>query len=251
MPDAVLALLEEAGRRALESWRSGPVRVSDKSDAGAAPDLVSEADLAVNDLVTEGLTRLHPGVTVVSEETEVAFTPPPADAFVLDPIDGTHNFLAGSPLWTIVLARTRGEDVEEAWIHHPPSGETTHAVRGGAATHAGKKIRVSDRDVRHSLVSISLTRELLPLLLNADRWAGIRALGSSAYCLGAAARGEFALHAGGGWPWDVAAGFLIVERAGGIVRDLRGGRRSPFDPRTKSLSGSPRAVAQALTLFEG
>ncbi len=249
--DPVRALLEEAGRRALASWRSGVVAVIDKSDGGASPDLVSDADLAANDFITEGLAQLHPGVAMISEETDGGFMPPPPDAFILDPIDGTHNFIAGSDLWTIVLARTRGEEVEEAWIHHPPSGETSHAVRGGPATHAGRPIHVSERDPRRSLVSVSLSTDLLPLLMATDRWAGIRALGSSAWCLAAAARGEFAIHAGGGWPWDVAAGFLIVEQAGGIVRDLEGNRRSPFDHRSKSLSGSPRAVEQALRLFEG
>ncbi len=247
MIDPVHALLQDAGRLAMGSWRMSGVGVSDKGGRGDRPDLVSDADLAVNSLMTERLTRLFPGVSIVSEEAEGQQSAP-SDAFVLDPIDGTHNYLAGNPLWTIVLARTRGHEVEEAWIYHPPTRELSHAARRTPTTHAGRRIEVTNTTVRRGLISVSLSRDLLPLLMAADRFAGVRALGSSAYCLAATARGEFLLHAGGGYPWDVAAGFLLVEKAGGVVRTLSGGRRSPYE-NVKSLAGAPHAVEEALSLF--
>lgn len=247
MTDPIRDLLEEAGRVAMDSWRTGDVGVMDKGGRGERPNLVTDADLAVNALITDRLASLFPRVSIVSEEAEGYDSAPP-DAFVLDPIDGTHNFLAGSPLWTIVLARTRGHEVEEAWVYHPPTRELSHASRLTPTTHAGRPVVVSGTASRRGLISISLSRELLPLLMAADRFAGIRALGSSAYCLAAAARGEFLLHAGGGHPWDVAAGFLLIERAGGLVRTLSGGRRSPYE-NVKSLAGAPHAVEQSLSLF--
>jgi fructose-1,6-bisphosphatase/inositol monophosphatase family enzyme len=250
-PDPITALLERAGRVALASWRTADLDVQDKASVGAAPDLVSAVDLAVDRIVTDGLRDLHPGVPIISEEVERPRGDPPADAFVIDPIDGTHNFVSGGTLWTIALARTRGHEVEEAWIHHPPTGQTSHAVRGGVTTHAGRRVRVSGVTPRRGLVSVSLTRELMPLLLHSARFAGIRALGSHAFCLAAAARGEFILHAGGGKPWDVAAGFLLVERAGGRVCDLHGNPRSPFDSGRKGLAGAPGAVELALELIRG
>lgn len=247
-------LLDQAGRIALASWRVADVQVRDKSGGVASPDLVSAADLAVNEFVTDGLARLHSGVTLVSEEAEpmgddLMGDEPPEDAFILDPIDGTHNYLAGSALWTIALARTRGHEVEEAWIHHPPTGQTSHARRGGATTHAGVSVRVSRARPRRGLISVSITRDLMPLLIHSKEFAGVRALGSHAFCLAATARGEFLLHAGGGKPWDIAAGFLLIESAGGRVCDLEGNPCSPFDVRAKSLAGSPDAVQVALDLM--
>lgn len=244
---SVQALIEEAGRLALSHWR-GAVEVANKAAPGEAVDLVSAADLAVDAHLREGLARLEPDVGIVSEEGEESAPWGVGDAFVIDPIDGTHNFLAGTGWWTIVVARTRGHQVEEAWIHHPPSGETTHGVRGATPTLAGRPLRVPDGDPRTGLVSLSLSRELVPLLLASDRFGGLRALGSHAMCLSLTAQGRFLLHAGGGKPWDVAAGFLLVEQAGGRVCTLDGSRRSPFEP-GPGLAGSPRGVEAALELF--
>jgi len=247
--DPVQDLLLQAGRLAMEYWRTADLVVSDKSHGESASDFVSAADLAVNDLILDGLARLHPGVPVISEEIESTPGEPPPDAFVIDPIDGTHNFLAGSPLWTIALARTRGHDVEDAWIHHPPSGETSRANRRSRTTHAGSPVSVSSVLPRRGLVSVSLTHEVMPLIVGSTSFAGIRAYGSHAYCLAATARGEFVLHAGGGKAWDVAAGFLLVERAGGRVCDLRGAPCSPFDTTRKTLAGAPHVVDTALELL--
>ena len=249
MTDPIIKLLEEAGRLAMASWRVPGVQVTDKSGGRHAPDLVSDADLEVNEFVTAGLSRLHGDVTLVSEEAEPMGSEPPADAFILDPIDGTHNYLGGSALWTIALARTRGHEVEEAWVHHPPTGETSHAKRGSPTTHDGVRVRVSLAPARRGLVSISLTRDLMPLLIHSGQFAGVRALGSHAFCLAATARGEFLLHAGGGKPWDIAAGFLLIENAGGRVCDLEGNPRSPFDLNAQGLAGSPSAVQTALELM--
>ncbi|MCO4772340.1 MAG: inositol monophosphatase [Deltaproteobacteria bacterium] len=240
-------LLVEAGHLAMASWRTLGLDVSDKAGRGSAPDLVSEVDLAVNTVISDGLRALHPGLTIVSEEAEVVHGAPD-DAFVLDPIDGTHNYLAGSSLWTIALARTRGTEVEEAWIYHPPTGELSHASRTETTTHAGQPVQVSAKPPNRGLVSVSLTQELLPLLMHADHFAGIRALGSSAICLAAAARGEFLIHAGGGKPWDVAAGFLLAEQAGGQVVDLAGNARNPFEAK-KSITGAPQGIEAALAFF--
>lgn len=244
---SVQELIEEAGRIALSHWR-GEVEVANKAAPGEAVDLVSAADLAVDAYLREGLARLAPGVGIVSEEGEGSAPWGEGDAFVIDPIDGTHNFLAGTEWWTIVLARTRGHEVEEAWIHHPPSGETTHGVRGRTPTHAGQPLEVSGGAPREGLVSLSLSQELVPLLLGSDRFAGLRALGSHAMCLSLTAQGRFLLYAGGGKPWDVAAGFLLVEQAGGRVCNLDGSRRSPFDP-GPGLAGAPQGVEAALELF--
>jgi myo-inositol-1(or 4)-monophosphatase len=226
----------------LESWNKAPERGS--------IDLVTEADLAVDRLITEELDRLHPGMPVLSEEgTWRPPAPEPTeDMFVLDPIDGTHNFAQGTHWWTIALARTRGSVVEEGWLYQPTRGTLWHAQRGRGTTRDGEPVQVSSSAPSHGLVSVSLSRHMLPLLMQAGRFGGVRALGSHALCLALVADGSFVLHAGGGHPWDVAAGHHFIEEAGGRVCTLAGGPRSPW-VRAQTLAGAPALVDLALEIF--
>lgn len=247
---AIVALVRAAGDCALSYWRAGPLDSRSKAPADRPVDLVTEADLAVDRLIAEGLDRLHPGVPVMSEEGEWR---PPAegptgDIFIVDPIDGTHNFAQGTHWWTIALARTRGAVVEEGWLYQPTRGTFWHARRGEGTTRDRERVSVSSSDSRNGLVSVSLSREVLPLLMQAHRFAGIRALGSNALCLALVADGSFVLHAGGGHPWDVAAGHLFVEEAGGRVCTLTGEARSPWQ-KIQSLAGPPATVDLALEIF--
>jgi fructose-1,6-bisphosphatase/inositol monophosphatase family enzyme len=101
-----------------------------------------------------------------------------------------------------------------------------------------------------SLLSVALSRELLPLLLASNRFVGTRAMGCACLGLAWAAEGRFALHAARNYPWDVAAGYLLVERAGGRVVDLRGEPVSIWD-RVHTLAGAPAAVDLALEILSG
>ena len=245
----ITRMLRGAGERALGYWRTGPLQWSDKSTSGGGIDLVTEADLAVDRLIAAELDRMHPGVPILSEEA--SWRPdgePSGDVFVLDPIDGTHNFAQGTHWWTIALARARDAVVEEGWLYQPSRGTLWHARRGEGATRDGEGITVSSVAPRHGLVSVSLSRQMLPLLLQASRFAGLRALGSHALCLALVADGSFGLHAGGGHPWDVAAGHLFIEEAGGRVCTLDGGPRSPWR-RKQTLAGAPACVDAALEIF--
>jgi myo-inositol-1(or 4)-monophosphatase len=245
----IVDLLKRAGDRSLAYWRTGPLVFQDKGTKGRGVDLVTEADLAVDRLIVEGLDRLHPGIPVLSEEGD--WRPPEGpkdDMFVLDPIDGTHNFAQGTHWWTISLARTRGALVEEGWLYQPTRGTLWHARRGQGTTRDGERVSVSTTEPRLGLVSVSLSQEMLPLLLQATRFAGIRALGSHAICLGMVADGSFLMHAGRGYPWDVAAGHLFVQESGGRVCTLAGDERSLWE-RVQTLSGAPASVEMALEIF--
>lgn len=248
----IVRLLRGAGERALGYWRTGPLDWRDKAPEAGAIDLVTEADLAVDRLITAELDRLHPGIPVLSEEG--TWRPPsegPAgDLFVLDPIDGTHNFAQGTHWWTIALARANNGVVEEGWLYQPSRQTLWHATRGGGITRNGEAVTVTPAPVRHGLVSVSLSHQMLPLLLQANRFAGIRALGSHAMCLAMVADGSFMLHAGSGYPWDVAGGHLFVREAGGTVCTLDGRERSPW-VREQTLSGSPACVEVAMEIFAG
>lgn len=246
----IVDLLRTAGDRSLEYWRTGPLVCQDKGTSGKGVDLVTEADLAVDRLITEGLDRLHPGIRVMSEEGTWRPSSDGAkdDMFVVDPIDGTHNFAQGTHWWTISLARTRGGVAEEGWLYQPTRRTLWHARRGQGTTRDGERVVVTTTPPRHGLVSVSLSQEMLPLLLQANRFAGIRALGSHAICLAMVADGSFVMHAGRGYPWDVAAGHLFVAESGGRVCTLDGSERSLWE-RVQTLSGAPASVDLALEIF--
>ena len=248
---AIERILRGAGERALGYWRTGSLEWSDKATDGAV-DLVTEADLAVDRLLAAELDALHPGVPILSEEGtwRPSEDGPSGDAFVLDPIDGTSNFAAGTHWWTIALARAQAGEIVEGWLYQPSRGTLWHARKGQGATRDGEPIRVATTPPRLGLVSVSLSRQMLPLLLQSSRFAGIRALGSHALTLAMVADGSLVLHAGGGHPWDVAGGHLFVEEAGGRVCTLDGGPRSPWR-RVQTLAGSPASVDVALAIFDG
>ena len=139
--DGIGALLEDAADSAWAHFGRHDLAVQDKATwKGEGVDLVTEADLAVHEQVREGLAGLEPGVAVVSEEDQLHEGRGPDECFILDPIDGTHNFANGLPWWVVALARTRGGEVEEAWILDRAAGVRYYARRGQGATADGEPI---------------------------------------------------------------------------------------------------------------
>jgi myo-inositol-1(or 4)-monophosphatase len=250
MSEPVEALLRAAMVDAMGVFVRGVSQWRDKRPVGEAGgvDLVTEADLLVDRLVTDGLGALYPGVPVISEEGEQTPEAQAGDCFVLDPIDGTHNFAAGMPWWGISLARVHGDELLEAWILEAPSATLWHATRGGTATREGQTIRVTDRPSKHCVASVGLSQEVVPILLRSDAYSGVRVLGSHALSLAWSSAGRFGLHAGRGHPWDVAAGYLILERAGGRICRFDGDPR-PLWSRDHALTGAPQAVDTALEIL--
>jgi myo-inositol-1(or 4)-monophosphatase len=245
----IAALLRRAAHEVVLLSGGDSLAFRDKqTDPDGSVDLVTEGDLLVDRLITEGIADLFPGVPVVSEERPL---PPEAghgDVFVLDPVDGTHNFAAGVPWWTISLARVRGSRVEEGWILQLPAGRLYHASRTTPATCEGELLQVSSKRPELSLLSMGLSEGVTPLLLGIERFAGARLMGCHSLALCWSAEGRFGAHASRGWPWDVAAGYLIVERAGGVVRNFDG---SPPDlwVRDYAVVGAPQVVDAALEII--
>ncbi len=239
------ALVRRAGALAMAEYGRGVEQRIDKAagDPSRGVDLVTEADLAVHTLIEEHLARLEPGVPLVSEEGRTERVD--GDCFVLDPIDGTHNFAAGLPAFSISLARVRGERPEEAWLLELPLGRLFRASRTGPATCEGAPIAVTGLEARYTLLSVGLHQAVLPLVAASQRFAGTRVLGTHATSLAWVAQGRLGAHAGRGWPWDLAAGHLLVERAGGRMCRFDGTPRSIWT-REHSLAGAPQCVDAAL-----
>lgn len=245
----VAALLRRAAHEVARLSGQEALTFADKQTIpGAAVDLVTEGDLLVDRMVTEGLGRLFPGVPVVSEERPLPPEAGTGDVFVLDPVDGTHNYAAGVPWWSVALARVRGAHVEEGWILQMPAGRLYHASWGGPATCEGQLLRVTAKPPELVLLSMGLSEGVVPLLRGVDRFAGARLMGCHSLGLCWSAEGRFGAHASRGWPWDVAAGHVLVEQAGGVVSTFDGGPRNPWEYEY-ALVGAPQVVDAALEII--
>jgi myo-inositol-1(or 4)-monophosphatase len=217
---AAAFLRREEGRLAPESW----------SEKGRA-DFVTEVDRESERLIAETLKAAFPSGAIVGEE----LTPGPLPSglvWVVDPLDGTTNFLHRFPYYAVSIGALVDREPVAAVVQHVVPGIRYHAVKGGGAWQGDVPLNVSTvRDPRHALVGTGFPfkyREQYPQYqaqFAAVLWsaAGVRRPGSAALDLCDVAAGRF----DGFWeltlsPWDVAAGTLIVREAGGIVTGLDG-----------------------------
>jgi len=197
-------------------------------------DFVSEADRASERAIAAAIRGEYPGHAILAEEEECAALDTPGPLWIVDPLDGTTNFLHGFPFYAVSVACAVGGVVQAGVVLDPSRDELFAAARGRGATLDGRPIAVSlQPGLRRALVGTGFPfRRLdrLDLYLAAFRavvieTAGVRRAGSAAIDLASVACGRL----DGFWeeglgPWDVAAGALLIEEAGGVVTDFRGGR---------------------------
>ncbi|PKP68771.1 MAG: 3'(2'),5'-bisphosphate nucleotidase CysQ [Alphaproteobacteria bacterium HGW-Alphaproteobacteria-4] len=228
MPEADLALLlrtaHAAGEIAHRYWRRAPEAW--EKPGGEGP--VSVADLAVNAMLRETLLAARPDYGWLSEESpdDPAARGACTRVFLLDPIDGTRAFLAGSPDYAHSLAVVERGEVIAAVVHLPEIGltysatATGPALLNGAAITPATTLRAADAVV---LAPSSVQRS--------EHWRGGAAPGfrvafraSLAWRLCLVAEGKFdaALSLRPAWEWDIAAGALIAARAGALLSDRHG-----------------------------
>jgi myo-inositol-1(or 4)-monophosphatase len=207
-------------------------------------DLVTEWDLKSQSFVTEKIRRYFPDHDILSEEEAAGKRTSPS-CWVLDPIDGTTNFVHGFPFYAVSLALLREEELVIGIVHNPELGETYWAIRGQGSFLNGERLQVSGVDrVARSLLATgfpyNIRRTHGPVIRRFERMItrsqGVRRPGSAALDLRYVARGVY----DGFWeqylkPWDTAAGILIVQEAGGVVTDFSG---KPFPLFKKEIAAS-------------
>ncbi len=203
-------------------------------------DLVTEADRASEALVIERLQALYPAHDIVAEEGG-GHESGAEYRWYVDPLDGTTNFAHSFPVYNVTLALERRGEMIMGVIYDPTRDEMFAAERGAGATLNGKPIRVSDAArLTDSLVATGFPSRKRHANVNIHFYYqaamvthGVRRAGAAAIDLAYVACGrldafwEFKLN-----PWDVAAGILIVEEAGGRCSDMVGG---PADVRGPNL----------------
>ncbi|MGI9079112.1 MAG: inositol monophosphatase family protein [Gemmatimonadaceae bacterium] len=206
-------------------------------ESKGAADFVSEVDRSAEDYILSVLTREFPGATFIGEEFSPDAVPGSGLTFVIDPLDGTTNFLHGFPHYAVSIGASQDGELLAGAILNVQTRELFAATAGGGATLNGETIRASrETDPQRSLIGTGFPfkqLEHLPLFLRqfervTRSTAGIRRAGSAALDLADTACGRFdAFWELGLAPWDVAAGILLIREAGGVVTDLEGAATSP------------------------
>jgi len=229
----VLELAERLAREAGELQRERYETSLEIRTKSAEIDLVTEVDEACERLIVGALATERPDDAIVAEEGGGSDRPDASWRWIIDPLDGTTNYAHGYPRFCVSIGIEREGIRSVAVVYDPLLDELYCATRGQGATLNGRPIRVSQEDaLGRSLIATgfaydvhaSHTDNLDNLGAVVKRARGIRRDGSAALNLCYVAAGRF----DGYWElklhtWDIAAGLLLVEEAGGRISDLRGG----------------------------
>jgi myo-inositol-1(or 4)-monophosphatase len=240
--EVAVAAAEAAG----EVLRDGFGRQHQIEYKGEA-DLVTEADEEAEQKIAEVLREAFPDHGMLTEEG--GETQGQGDArWIVDPLDGTTNYTHGVPFFCTSVALESNGEVVVGVVHDPMANETYAAERGGGATLNSKVIAVSETDEpARALLGTSFADRPEELEAGLDlfgRFAGlargVRRLGSGALDLCYVAAGRLdGCYEQGFSAWDVAAGVLIIEEAGGKVTDHRGGGLDAEDSEGLVASNGP------------
>ena len=216
---------QDAGRILAERF-GRLIRIDHKGDI----DLVTEADLAAEHLIVERIRSYYPRHAILAEESGSSATLYEGQEgqwrWIIDPLDGTTNYAHGYPCFCVSIALEHAGQLVIGVIHNPLRDETFAAERGSGATLNGRRMRVSETsDLNQALISTGFpydvrvrsdfARHFTNFIMHAQ---AVRRDGSAALDLAYVACGRF----DGFWeeglrPWDVAAGAVLIEEAGGRV----------------------------------
>jgi len=225
------------------------VRVSQKQ----ANDFVTEVDQAAEQVIIETLLAAYPGHAIWAEESGRVHGAQDSDfVWIIDPLDGTTNFIHGFPVYCVSIALAVKGKVEQAVVYDPTRNDLFTATKGRGAYLNDRRIRVSKRtQLKECLISTGFPfrpgdnfNQYLALMGDVmQRTAGLRRPGAAALDLAYVAAGfTDAFFETGLQPWDCAAGSLLVQEAGGLVGNFTG--EADFLEQKECLAGNPKIYAQ-------
>jgi myo-inositol-1(or 4)-monophosphatase len=231
--NVMVAAARKAGRPLIRDF--GELENLQISMKGPA-DFVSNADERTERILIEELSRVRPGYPILAEESGARDGPDKSHRFIIDPIDGTTNFLHGVPVFAISIALERDGQLVSAVVYNPVTDELFVAEKGHGAYLNDKRLRVATRkNLNETLIATGIPfmgkgdqafhdLSLAEVRAVIARTTGIRRCGSAALDLAAVAAGRFDAYWERGLnPWDIAAGILLVREAGGVVTEVDGG----------------------------
>ncbi len=228
---ANLNVMIKAARRAGRSLAKDFREVENlQVSAKGAGDFVSRADIAAEAIIREELTAARPTYGWCGEESDAVAGQDPTRRWIVDPLDGTTNFLHGLPHWAISIALEHKGEIVAGVIYDPAKDELFHAEKGQGAWMNETRLRVSGRSrMIESIFATGLPfggRADLPETLKdlarlLPQCAGVRRWGAAALDLAYVAAGRYE----GFWErglheWDIAAGLVILREAGGLAEPI-------------------------------
>lgn len=228
--NVMVTVAMKAGRALLRDFgETEALQVSRKGPA----DFVSNADRKAEEIVYKELERARPGYSFLMEESGTRKGTDAQHRWIVDPLDGTTNFLHAIPHFAVSIALERQGRLHAAVVYNPITDELYSAERGAGAFLNDRRIRVSGRTAfNEALIGTGapflghgdverFVKEVVPVI---SRSSGIRRNGAASLDLAYVAAGRL----DGFWErdlsaWDIAAGILLVREAGGFVTDIDGG----------------------------
>jgi myo-inositol-1(or 4)-monophosphatase len=257
--NVVVGAVQKAGKRLLRDF--GEVEQLQVSAKGPG-DFVSAADIRAEETLRTELTRARPGFAFLMEESGSHGADDWEWRWVVDPLDGTSNFLHGIPHWCVSVGIEKRVDADRTEIvagviYNPASDELFWAEKGVGAFLNDKRLRVSGRrEMNHALFATGIPFAGVPRKAEFSQIlgrimpqvAGVRRFGSAALDLAWTAAGRY----DGYWElgikkWDMAAGLIMVREAGGFATDPEGGDPYPEGnvvAGNQALHGKLREVVQ-------
>lgn len=230
------------------------VRVAQKQ----VNDFVTEVDQASERIIIETLLGAYPQHGILAEESGSEYGNKNSDhIWIIDPLDGTTNFIHGFPVYCVSIALSYKGKIEHAVVYDPSRNDLFTATRGRGAFLNERRIRVSKRtQLKDCLVSTGFPfrpgdnlRHYLRMFADVtERVAGLRRPGSAALDLAYVAAGfTDGFFETGLSSWDIAAGSLLVTEAGGLVGNFTG--EADFLEQRELLAGNPRAYGQLVGIL--
>ena len=221
-------------------------------------DFVTEVDQAAEQAIIETLLTAYPGHGILAEESGRAHGAKDSDyVWIIDPLDGTTNFIHGLPVYAVSIALAFRGQVQQAVVYDPSRNDLFYASKGRGAYLNDKRLRVSKRSRLHeALVGTgfpfrkgdNLKRYLQMFQTIMQSCAGLRRPGAAALDLCYVAAGYYdGFFETGLSPWDVAAGSLLITEAGGLIGNFTGEPDYLFQ--REVVAGNPRIYAQLVQIL--
>lgn len=250
----------KAARRAASiinraSFDLSAVKVSKKQHN----DFVTEVDKASEEVIIDTLKKAYPDHAILAEESGASANlhDDNENVWIIDPLDGTTNFIHGFPQYCISIALQQRGQITQAVVYDPTRNEMFTASKGAGAYLNEKRIRVANRvKLEDALIGTGfpfretdgVDQYLRMFRLMTENCSGLRRPGSAALDLCYVASGRLdGFFEKGLKPWDIAAGSLIITEAGGIVGNFKG--ESDYLYQGDVITGNPKLFAQQIRLL--
>ena len=222
-------------------------------------DFVTDVDQAAEQAIIEVLSKAYPDHAFLAEESGASANMHDEREYVwiIDPLDGTTNFIHGFPQYAISIALQQRGVITQSLVYDPVRNDLFTATKGAGAYLNDKRIRVGKLDrIANALLGTgykagspaALQEYLKMYAIMAERSQGVRRAGSAALDLAYVASGRLdGFYEKGLKPWDIAAGALLISEAGGIIAEFNG--ESDYLHKGNIIAGSPKVFGQMVGLL--